>query len=471
MRWFSRLRWFRRTPAFLPPAENAAPAEVSAPLAEAEVDVVPVAAEKTPVVEGPPPAVTATPIVIEPAVPAAAAEAPIIIDVTPAETAERIAEPVQFDEAAARARTTYFTPARYAGASATNWLLSPDMMYQLRREAPRRLSAPEMRPASEPVRVEHTTQTPALAYFTEGSELAEPPQSAPRGAVLTIDPFQLAVYFRNAEGSPSVPAETARRYLTEPGILALGKSLRDQALENWSSGKPPLSARGLFDFALSMVPHAGTALLACHNVTKAFSRGGAAITWLKIDRARPEYSSGANNIIAAPLHPAGMLRPGGMLYPSIFYLLFSAAELGTSDPGDWYRLFAAASLAWYTGSLRVDAGGAADTSIAANIELLLASRMMDTSVPSTPEYRSWAWLNALGFLEQAVYGRSQKRVAAAARVDLGGAVLGLSELARNPGEKWRWYVPHPGVWAAVAPAVDFRPYVAETLNSAGGLAK
>ena len=79
-------------------------------------------------------------------------------------------------------------------------------------------------------------------------------------------------------------------------------------------------------------------MLLCHNVTKAFARGGTAITWDR-DSSTPEsYSDGRKLWEPKVIHKAGRLMKSYVSrykreLPSMYYLLFSDQVLGTSDPG------------------------------------------------------------------------------------------------------------------------------------------
>src|SRR5262249_52049584 len=132
-----------------------------------------------------------------------------------------------------------------------------------------------------------------------------PPSADSSGRVLSVDPLLLTLFFNGREADPMVPAEATSEYLTEPALLAHAIDLERRLLAHWASGGSPVFTRQLYDLALQIVPHSGTALLLCHNVTKAFARGGEAIPWRVINRTTGEYSDGASSY-RAPAAPAAL---------------------------------------------------------------------------------------------------------------------------------------------------------------------
>ena len=114
----------------------------------------------------------------------------------------------------------------------------------------------------------------------------------------------------------------------------MGKTLRDRLLWNWHSGGAPVTVGRFYDLAFEICGHAGTAALLCHSVAKAFTRGGKAIQWQRVDGSN-DYTDGRRTFTPKVVHPAGELSyrgPNGDV-TSIFYLLFSAAELAATTPG------------------------------------------------------------------------------------------------------------------------------------------
>lgn len=161
----------------------------------------------------------------------------------------------------------------------------------------------------------------------------------------TVDPVQLAVYLSQYENDSRVPEEYTSRFLTGTPLLSMGRSLRDRVLGHWRGGGRPLTTARFHELAMEICGNAGVAALLCHNVAKAFVRGGLAITW-RGTGTEGEYTDGQRTHTAALVNGAGRLRyeRGGKQVLSIFYVLFSDQEFGTSDPGDWYHFFVTATM-------------------------------------------------------------------------------------------------------------------------------
>ncbi len=429
-------------PVVIKPVEPAVKV-IELPPAEVVVDVAPVAEDATAKIE--------TAIARE-------IEDPKIVDTT-AEPSRRIAALHRRSESPAHERAHYFTPAQYAGMSTAGWLLAPDLAFQLRKEAPRQLpaSASAPSPRIEPVPPVQSPRNEVIDFLMVGKPVAPPDVSTSRPGVLaSVDPGHFTEFLIGPEGDPAFSM-----YLAEPLLLEMALALRARVLRNFAAAKQPFTAAALLAEAVSIAPHQGTALMICHNVTKAFARGGAAIEWTKTDRIRGEYSDGVTSYHAAgSMHPAA--RSVGSAVPSIFYLLLAAAEFGVVDPGDWYRYFGMAALGWYTGSgsLAVSATRQPPGNTTGWIGL---ARSMQNASPPAPA--SWAWANAVSFWEGAVFARSQKSCAAMGRVQLRGARAGIELAGRKAGPEWRWFVPKAGSVDESAP-VELSPNVAETLGGA-----
>jgi hypothetical protein len=282
-------------------------------------------------------------------------------------------------------------------------------------------------------------------YFS--NPLATPAaESAPRpapGVLVAADPATLSLYLLGREGDPRVAPQWDALYLKETERLARAIQLREASIENWLAGKPPWNIARFYAQALELAPHAGTALLLCHNVARAFARGGSAIRWIKTDRRRGEYFDGARTFAARVLHPEGVLSAGPFGTPSLFHLLFSSSVFGTADPGDWPRYFASAALAWYAGAAAAPTAPAdsefGDLWVAA-IERT-ARQMGDAPSPAE---RAWRYASADSFLELSRFGRAPDDNRKAARVQLAGAVFGLTRSSLTPPAGALWHVPRPG---------------------------
>jgi hypothetical protein len=228
--------------------------------------------------------------------------------------------------------------------------------------------------------------------------------------------------------------------------------LRDRVLYHFETGGAPLGAASLFDTAMQVCGHAATALLLCLTVTRCFARGGNSVAWRPRDRQAGVFTDGVQDY--AP--PSGQLGP-------LFFRLFSPAAFGTADAGDWYRFFALAALAAFTGGQAC----AAPVAVPDGPALALARRvqgafsMMGAAPCETPAERAWRWANALSFAEWAGWGRRQDRAAAAARQAMAAVAFGLAQCGAAPDAAWRWLVPLAGAWrGAAAPGT----VIAEVIN-------
>ncbi|MVT55299.1 hypothetical protein GPL17_33240 [Bradyrhizobium yuanmingense] len=280
------------------------------------------------------------------------------------------------------------------------------------------------------------------------------------------DPVLLATFFSQYEGDSRVPATATEQFLTRSPLLSMGRTLRDRVLGRWRAGKPPLTIEQLYQIAYDVSGQAGPAMLLCHNVTKAFARGGVAITWDRVGSAPDTYSDGKRIWTPAVIHRAGkILRTYNKTYkrelPSIYYVLFSVGELGTSDPGDWYHYYVAATMAAYGASNELlggvprareyeeeDRKSVKDDVVAQAYPLLVADRVLDLErqmsnpdLVALPGYRGWVLANVMSFLEGGHYGAAQDEVARESRFHLRGAVAGLRTRGIKPGKNWVWYVP------------------------------
>jgi hypothetical protein len=347
----------------------------------------------------------------------------------------------KFSETWIRERAGYFSSGRYAPPPAgAESFLAPDLLFRLgidtQRSLPEAASAPHTPPAP-PCAVKPAARL--MDDFTTTWD-APPPAPDPSGRVTSVDPLLLTLFLGDREAGPIVPAEATSEYLTEPALLAHAISLRGRLLQHWTSGGAPVTTRQLYDLALQIAQHPGTALLLCHNVTKAFARGGEAIRWRVINRAAGDYSDGQSAYSAAGL-------PAAFAAPSIFQALFAAAELGIADAGYWYRFFACATAACYAASAQTRMPALSSTPDAEQA----ARRIVDVgrqlrcgTCELTPAYRGWLWVNAWVFVETANYSRNQAAAHAESRNSLQGVCFGMAQADRSPDSGWRWAVPAVG---------------------------
>jgi glutamyl endopeptidase len=278
------------------------------------------------------------------------------------------------------------------------------------------------------------------------------------------DPMLLAIFFSQYEGDSRVPADATEQFLTRAPLLSMGKTLRDRILWLWRSGKPPVTLDRLYELAYEVSGRPGSAMLLCHNVTKAFARGGAAITWDRVPTAPDTYSDGKNIFTPKVIHPAGKLtKTYSKKYkrdiPSIYYLLFSEKELGAYDPGDWYHYYVAATMTAYSAAGELSPSAPVreledheDRTTGPIVDVIypglvrdrlldLESQMSNPDLVDSPGYRGWVLANVVSFLEGGHYGDKQEDVARESRFHLRGALAGLRTAGIKPGKNWVWYVP------------------------------
>lgn len=308
------------------------------------------------------------------------------------------------------------------------------------------------------------------------------PAMRQRLVISPVDPVQLAIFLSQYENDSRVPAEYTKRFLTGIPLLSMGRTLRDRVIGKWRSGGRPLTASGLYDMALQMAGDAGIAALLCHNVTKAFVREGVAITW-RGTGTEGEYTDGQKTYSAKVINPAGRLKyyHSGKRRDivSIFYLLFSAKEFGTDDPGDWYHYFVTATMTALAsgGTLGAtgrgrredvegdleDRGGRVGSTVyrglVAERVAHLEKQMTDPALASVPGYRGWVLANVLSFLESGHYGADfttgQSDVVRESKVHVRGAAFGLRTIGGSPGKTWRWYIPVAGSLSDIDLATGF----------------
>jgi len=316
-----------------------------------------------------------------------------------------------------------------------------------------------------------------------------------------LDPVLLATYLSQYEDDDRVPVEGQMRFLWDPPIVSMGRTLRDRVLWNWHSGEPPLTPSRFFDLAYELTGNTGYAALLCHNVTKAFARGGKAIHWQRVTDGEGVYTGSGKQWTARRIHPDGVLlrKAKG---PSIYYLLFSSKEFGTEDEGDWYHYFVAATMGAF-GTIADRAAGRGGPSqgeqgemeAAVETETILNERpnpvrvlegiaypillrdalgrlrhqMTDPRGAATAGYTGWVFANTLSFLEGAFYGKSQKEVARESGIHMRGAIFGVERAGQRPDQSWRWYVPKAGSVREVELVAGFSlsATTAETLSAGG----
>jgi hypothetical protein len=284
-----------------------------------------------------------------------------------------------------------------------------------------------------------------------------------------VDPLHLAIFFSQYESVSVIPDYITEQFLTRAPLLSMGKTLRDQILWNWKSGNSPITRDLLYKLAYDVSGHAGSAMLLCHNVTKAFAKGSVAITWDRDPKKPATYSNGEKTWIPKVIHRDGKLIQKKsdkykLTLPVIFYLLFSTKDFGTNDYGDWYHYYLAATMTAYgaAGELKLRTifpctlvrkvqeyedrttgwiGGSFYPAIVSDRIRALECEIIDPDLIDTPGYRGWVLSNIMSFLEGGHYGINQEDVARESRFHILGAAAGLRTTGIEPGKNWLWYVP------------------------------
>jgi hypothetical protein len=381
-----------------------------------------------------------------PVIESAAEEVPLLPEAaaTPTSTLPvPVAPPrtAQHPETWIRERARYFSSGRYAPpAAGAESFLAPDLLFRLGIDTHRLLVEAPSEPSPPPASPVAVKPPPRLMDDFTTTWSPAPASADPSGRVLSVDPLLLSLFFAAREDGPEVPAEATSEYLTEPALRAHAITLRGRLLQHWATGGAPVTTRQLYDLALEIAQHPGTALLLCHNVTKAFARGGDAIRWRVINRATGEYSDGESSYRATGL-------PAAFAGPSIFPALFAACDLGAYAAGFWYRYFACATAACYAANAQTRMPALAPTGEAAQAARRIVDashKLRNATAEWTPAYRGWLWVNAWMFVEAAANCRNQQAAHAEGVNSLRGACFGLSTAGRVPESPWQWGVPTIG---------------------------
>jgi hypothetical protein len=346
-----------------------------------------------------------------------------------------------------RERSLYFAAGRYGVADVTvPQLLAPDVAFRAGRAAravPMQVRAQE--PAVPLVIKAERVPTPdlPLSRFVSPSK---PPPVAVSGAAASLDPILFSTFVLWPEGAAEVPNGATDAYLAKPELAASGRKLRDLVVRNWSEGGAPLTPSSYFTLASTVNPHAGTAMLLCHNVAKTFARGGRIIEWQNRNRTRGEYSDGAHNFSASVVHRQGLVRPNALAPPSLFYLLFSARALGVVDPGDWYRYFSTATLAAYVLASAVTFSSQSAGAVNEFTRRLdgIASLIAGTGTTENPAHSAWLWANTVAFADWGTWGRIQARAISGARLGIKAIRFAFKHAQVTEPDNLRWSVPNVG---------------------------
>lgn len=263
----------------------------------------------------------------------------------------------------------------------------------------------------------------------------------PSGSLPALDPIIGGLFLTRAESDPRVPAEATRAYLEDPAILVLTIQLLNRVVQNWSNGGGPLRPDELVTLAGGIVDDAPTALLLCHNVTRAFANYSSALRWHLVDRTRGEYTDCALIYTAKINHPESVLSPSEN---PIFFCLFTAGDFTSDKPSLWPHRFAIATAAAYAAKSRVALGGTLLTNFATEFKDAIeqATRsIVDPSQAPRPDYRAWLWANALSLVELTDWRGTESELAEISRSDLRATAFGLAQVGTTLDQKWRWSVP------------------------------
>jgi hypothetical protein len=250
------------------------------------------------------------------------------------------------------------------------------------------------------------------------------PSSSP-GVVRSIDPGLFTSLIANREGCPHVPPHAVQEYLTDPALLKHALELRSRVLNRQFAGEPPLSKPEFYQLSYSIAEHSSTALLLCHNVAKAFARGGQHIRWQIVNRARGEFTDGQRVYFGR----------------NFFFALFSAAP----DSGDWYRFFAHAALASFTARGETRFPGPLAQPEAAELARRhekLAEQFQDIS--DSPQAKAALWSNTFSFWEAGCFARNLQRCTELVRLSRAACrfAFEVNGITADPQHPWR--VPQPG---------------------------
>jgi hypothetical protein len=347
------------------------------------------------------------------------------------------AAPMAHHLVAADTRTSYFSPAGYAGpARLAVPFIAPDLRRRLGQvsdapEPPEDSSSPPSPPADLSAYL--VTRMPRWGAVPSQEALTD-------GAIRAIDPVLAGVFLTHGEADPRVPRAAVRAYLEDPVILAAAIELRDRIIQNWEGGSPPLTTGDLLVFARDLVDDAPTALLLCHNVTRAFAHGSIALSWHLLDPARGEYTDG-ETVYTAEIPPPDSL-PSPPDNP-IFFLLFSADDLGVA-PSGWARHFALATAVAYAATARLAPDDAPETPFALawarEVEEVTGS-VVDLSQPPSPAYRAWLWAGALSSVSLTGLPPDAEDRSDFARADRRAAAFGLVQAGTGVDLTFGWPTP------------------------------
>ncbi|MDJ0752611.1 MAG: DUF4157 domain-containing protein [Ardenticatenaceae bacterium] len=275
------------------------------------------------------------------------------------------------------------------------------------------------------------------------------PANTIQRAIQNVQPAELSTFFSQPEDL--LPSSILDKFLREPGLMATQRTVIRDLIGLVQRAEAPLTANEFEALVLGHESDRGTALIICHNVTKALSRGQSPINWDNVSR-EPDplvytldgmahtFDSTAFHRDAHPYSSRGE--------ESVFYAMLSIDEFDNRDEGDWYHYYALAATSYYqaSGGLQPDDPAQQDpnTQFTGDLVRRTIQGLRDSRVTSSPAYEAWLMANALSFLEGGHFGHSQAEVDRESDVHIQGASRGLALEDKIPEENWEWQVPRAG---------------------------
>lgn len=291
-------------------------------------------------------------------------------------------------------------------------------------------------------------QTGGHGRYTENlsCRIARAPERTIQRAIQNVQQAELATFFSQPE--PGLPQELLDKYLLDTALMSTQRGIIRAMVHRIQAGEAPLTADELLALVLERESDRGTALIICHNITKALARGESPINWSNVSRDPLVYSLNGTTYTfdQASFHPDA-IGLSSRNQASVFYAMLSPNDFETRDEGDWYHYFAMAAVSYYGASRRLRQDETAQQEFRIQFTGGLVRRvtdaLRDTSITGAA-YEGWLMANAMSFLEGAHYGMSQDEVNEESNVHIRGASRGLEVVGRIPEENWKWYVPRTG---------------------------
>lgn len=289
-------------------------------------------------------------------------------------------------------------------------------------------------------------QTGQLTQHKEHRRISRAPNKRIQRKIQNVQQAELVTFFSQPE--PMIPQHLRSKYLVESTLMSTQRKVIKTLISRVQTGKAPLSADELKTLVLNKYEsNIGTALIICHNVTKALARGNSPINWSNV-RRDPDlvYSLDGSNYTFNPdrFHHKADPR-SSKNKKSVFYAMLSPTQFGIRDEGDWYHYYAIAAASYYraSGNFQTHKPGRLDpqTKLTGTVVSRVVNALRDNSVTRSAAYESWLLANAMSFLEGGFYGGSQHEVTEESKIHIQGASGGLESEGRIPEENWQWYVP------------------------------